>query len=102
MRTSIAKIFEGLTPEMHTIGAFARNTDEQSVAAWDMAAVKWCAEGWLECRYPANARYLRTLISMDSGYTPIAQENDSKGYAFIEDLQNRNEEFELWYPEPNE
>ncbi|MCI0562949.1 MAG: hypothetical protein MN733_31110 [Nitrososphaera sp.] len=102
MRTSIAKIFAELTPEMHTIGAFARNADGQSVAAWDMAAVKWCTEGWLECNYPANARYLKTLISMDIGYIPIAQENDERGYVFIKDLQNRDEEFDLWYPEPNE
>ncbi|MCI0554178.1 MAG: hypothetical protein L0287_24780 [Anaerolineae bacterium] len=102
MRTSIAKIFEGLTQEKHTVKALARNHRGEPVEACSSEAVKWCAAGWLQNRYPASYDLIIQRINVRNPNCFIGQDNDQFGYPFIEHLQSMDEEFELWYREPNE
>ncbi|MCI0555469.1 MAG: hypothetical protein L0287_31370 [Anaerolineae bacterium] len=102
MKTSIAKIFAGLTREKHTTGAFALDDQNQSVAASDKTAVRWCAAGWLQNRYPLNYDLVIQKINVHIPDRFIAQDNDQLGYAYIKELQMIDEEFELWYLEPDE
>ncbi|MCI0562950.1 MAG: hypothetical protein MN733_31115 [Nitrososphaera sp.] len=101
MKTSIAKIFSGLTPEKHTTGAYARNALGESVEASSSIAVKWCAASWIEVMYPANAAYIRQRLE-DNNCPNLIEYNDRLGYAFIQELQSMDKEFDLWHPEPNE
>ncbi|MCI0554177.1 MAG: hypothetical protein L0287_24775 [Anaerolineae bacterium] len=101
MITSIAKIFAGLTPEKHTTNAYARNAQGESVEASSREAVKWCATSWIEVMYPNNASDIRQILA-DGNWLNLIEENDSKGYAFIKELQTMDEELDLWHPEPNE
>ncbi|MCI0562951.1 MAG: hypothetical protein MN733_31120 [Nitrososphaera sp.] len=95
MITSIAKIFAGLTPEKHTVGAPARTKTGFSVSANNPRAVKWCATGWLDLKYPDHASYIQSILGLKSQYACLVCENDHRGYALIEDLLTLDEEIEL-------
>ncbi|MCI0554176.1 MAG: hypothetical protein L0287_24770, partial [Anaerolineae bacterium] len=92
MRTSLARIFAELTPNRHTTGAFARDINGSNVPANDCGAVKWCAMGWVEYRYPNNAHQITSKISWEITYWPIGHENDERGYEFIKFLQSLDDE----------
>ncbi|MCI0554179.1 MAG: hypothetical protein L0287_24785 [Anaerolineae bacterium] len=100
MMTSIGKIFEGLTRDKHTTKVLARDLEGQPVTPYDPTAVKWCAAGWLELMYPANATHIMQKLADD--WEGVEGPNDEFGYVYIEHLQGMTEEFELWYREPNE
>lgn len=100
MRTSIAKIYQGLTRDKFTKGATGRDINGRPVRGTDPAAVRWCALGWLDLKHPyqftAIVRHMdRILNEGNRRRVRIPTQNDTHGYAFIRELQSMHEEFEI-------
>ncbi|MCI0555471.1 MAG: hypothetical protein L0287_31380 [Anaerolineae bacterium] len=100
MKTSIAKIFSGLTPEKHCTESFAENEQGHAVKACSPFAVKWCALGWIEYLYPENRQAIEAEMKKRLNYGfgtrgYIEWQNDDRGYTFIEELRLMDKEFEI-------
>ncbi|MCI0561742.1 MAG: hypothetical protein MN733_24900 [Nitrososphaera sp.] len=97
MKTSLAEIFSGLTPDKFLTGENAIDKDGNIVNPCSKNAVKWCAIGWIG--HIIRSRHLEmevfSRIREKLSIKHVSDTSDFLGYKFIEQLQLLDEEFEL-------